>query len=248
MLTLWNRSRERVRKDSNRVGAKRKLWRGVRKLVYWGGGKSVLLLESSQVVLARPFDRDWVRMQTVRLVSRKAWDRDGGILIFLLTIAHMKIWTFNDFSDLRIRGVILMNLKSGGLHDKHTVATSNLRTISVFLKTEENQENLCRNSQSKDVLDAYWPVASSPEDKGIRQSSLPAWVLLASLIISVYFDTIMHHNTIICRLTVSVLQLLSSFLFLDVSRRNVVCIVSGYRLDHRAIEVRSPAEAKGFFF
>jgi hypothetical protein len=43
------------------------------------------------------------------------------------------------------------------------------------------------------------------------------------------------------------LQLLSSFLFLDVSRGSLICIVSGYRLDHRAIEVRPPAEAKGFF-
>jgi hypothetical protein len=29
-------------------------------------------------------------------------------------------------------GVMLMNLKSGGLHEKHAVATWNLETISAF--------------------------------------------------------------------------------------------------------------------
>jgi hypothetical protein len=44
--------------------------------------------------------------------------------------------------------------KSGGLHEKHAVATWNLGTISAFAyKTEENQENLCRDSRSQDFPD-----------------------------------------------------------------------------------------------
>jgi hypothetical protein len=36
--------------------------------------------------------------------------------------------------------------KSGGLHEKHAIATWNLETISAFAyKTEENQEILCRD-------------------------------------------------------------------------------------------------------
>jgi hypothetical protein len=37
--------------------------------------------------------------------------------------------------------------KSGGLHEKHAVATWNLGTISAFAyKREENQENLCHST------------------------------------------------------------------------------------------------------
>jgi hypothetical protein len=42
-----------------------------------------------------------------------------------------------------------MSLKLGGLHEKHAVATWNLGTIC--LKTEENQENLCRDDRSQDL-------------------------------------------------------------------------------------------------
>jgi hypothetical protein len=45
-----------------------------------------------------------------------------------------------------------MSLKSGELHEKHAVATWN--HLSICLKTEENQENLCRDGRSQDLPDA----------------------------------------------------------------------------------------------
>jgi hypothetical protein len=45
----------------------------------------------------------------------------------------------------------------------------------------------------------------------------------------------------------SAFQLYGSYYFLEEKPGSSVSIVSGYGLDDRAIEVRSPAEAKGFF-
>jgi hypothetical protein len=46
--------------------------------------------------------------------------------------------------------------KSGVLHEKHAVVTWNLGTISAFVcKTEENQENLCRDDRSQNLPDAH---------------------------------------------------------------------------------------------
>jgi hypothetical protein len=46
--------------------------------------------------------------------------------------------------------------KSGGLHEKHAVATWNLGTISALAyKTEEYQENLCRDGRSQDLPDTH---------------------------------------------------------------------------------------------
>jgi hypothetical protein len=40
-------------------------------------------------------------------------------------------------------------LKEGELHDEHPAATWKLRAISGVKKTEQNQENLCRNGRSQ---------------------------------------------------------------------------------------------------
>jgi hypothetical protein len=49
-----------------------------------------------------------------------------------------------NFGILTARDRNFDEFKSGGLHEKHAVATWNLGTISAFAyKTEENQENLC---------------------------------------------------------------------------------------------------------
>jgi hypothetical protein len=63
-----------------------------------------------------------------------------------------------------------MNLKSGGLHEKHAVATWNLGTISAFAyNTEENQENLCRDGRSQDLPDTHRLLASGPADKTVER-------------------------------------------------------------------------------
>jgi hypothetical protein len=43
--------------------------------------------------------------------------------------------------------------KSGGLHEKRAAATWNY--LSICLKTEKIQENLCRDGRSQDLPDAY---------------------------------------------------------------------------------------------
>jgi hypothetical protein len=41
--------------------------------------------------------------------------------------------------------------------------------LSICLKTEENQENLCRDGRSQDLsADAYWLLANSPANKNCR--------------------------------------------------------------------------------
>jgi hypothetical protein len=43
--------------------------------------------------------------------------------------------------------------KSGRLHEKRAVATGN--HLSICLKTEEKQENLCRDGRSRDLPDTH---------------------------------------------------------------------------------------------
>jgi hypothetical protein len=50
-------------------------------------------------------------------------------------------------SGLQNKGNNSGEFKSGRLVKKLAVATSNLGTITICLKTEENQENLCRDGR-----------------------------------------------------------------------------------------------------
>jgi hypothetical protein len=58
--------------------------------------------------------------------------RDGGILILLLLNVEMIIWKVLSFIGLHSNRVNFDQFKSGGLHEKHAVATWNLGTISAF--------------------------------------------------------------------------------------------------------------------
>jgi hypothetical protein len=46
-----------------------------------------------------------------------------------------------------------MSLKWGGPHEKHKLELG--KHLSIYLKTEENQENQCRDGRSQDLPDAY---------------------------------------------------------------------------------------------
>jgi len=49
-----------------------------------------------------------------------------------------------------------MGFKSGRLHEKDAVATWDLGNhLSICLKTEENQENRCRDDWSQSLPDAH---------------------------------------------------------------------------------------------
>jgi hypothetical protein len=52
--------------------------------------------------------------------------------------------------------------KSGEAHSGNSELGNHL---SICLKTEENQENLCRDGRPQDLPDAYWLLASSPANE-----------------------------------------------------------------------------------
>jgi len=48
--------------------------------------------------------------------------------------------------------LVTNKFKSGGLHEKHVVATWNVgKHLSICLLTQGNQENLCRGGRSQDL-------------------------------------------------------------------------------------------------
>ena len=48
--------------------------------------------------------------------------------------------------------LVTTRIKSGGLHEKHVVATWNLGTISAFAyRQRETKKNLCRDGRSQDL-------------------------------------------------------------------------------------------------
>jgi hypothetical protein len=88
----------------------------------FSGGRSITLLEGSQATPARP-DRNNVKLKTLGCQT------DSEILNFRLPYNNLEkqvIWQHPQ------HGVIMMNLKSGGLHEKHAIATLNAGTISEF--------------------------------------------------------------------------------------------------------------------
>jgi len=49
---------------------------------------------------------------------------------------------------------VTRKFKSGGLHERHVVATWNLGTISAFVcRHKETKKNLCRAGRSQDLPD-----------------------------------------------------------------------------------------------
>ena len=58
---------------------------------------------------------------------------------------------------------ITTEFKSGGLHEKHVVATWNLGNhLSICFQAQENQESLCRGGRSQDL-----PSADYNQQSGI---------------------------------------------------------------------------------
>ena len=50
--------------------------------------------------------------------------------------------------------LVTTKFKSGGLHEKHVVATWNLENhLSICFWAQGNQENLCRDGRSQDLPD-----------------------------------------------------------------------------------------------
>jgi hypothetical protein len=73
------------------------------------------VLEGSQATPARPYGRNNVKVKTLWLQT------NSEILYFEFLIFLSIIWGKNRLHPQQ--GVILMSLKSGGLHEKHAVAT-----------------------------------------------------------------------------------------------------------------------------
>jgi hypothetical protein len=109
-----------------------------------------------------------------------AWDRGHGDLISKLVLTYIILVI------LAARERNFDKFKSGGLHEKHAVATSNLGTVSAFAyETEENQENLCRDGRSQDLPDTHWLLASSLANRTVGRfpSVSLACVVIALLIL-----------------------------------------------------------------
>jgi hypothetical protein len=125
------------------------------------------MLEGFHASSSRPSHRDRVRVKPLgRLEAVAWWDRGRGILVFWINI------------DVQFGKVILVALtvkklnfddfKSGGLHEKHTVATWNLGTISAFhWRQRETKKTVCRDGRSQGLPDAYWLLASNPANRSI---------------------------------------------------------------------------------
>jgi len=48
--------------------------------------------------------------------------------------------------------LVTTKFKSGGLHEKHVVATWNLETVSAYAyRHRETKKNLCRGGRSQDI-------------------------------------------------------------------------------------------------
>jgi hypothetical protein len=63
-----------------------------------------------------------------------------------------------------------MNLKSGGLHEKLAVATSNLGTISAFAlrRRKTKKKKKCRDGHLQDLPNAFLLLVSSPANKNYK--------------------------------------------------------------------------------
>ena len=61
-------------------------------------------------------------------------------------------WLFYMYTNMEKK--VTRKFKSGGLHERHVVATGNLGTISAFAyRYRETKENLCRGGRSQDLPD-----------------------------------------------------------------------------------------------
>jgi len=59
--------------------------------------------------------------------------------------------------------LVATKFKSGGLHEKHVVATWSIENhLSICFQAQENQENLCRDRWSQDL-----PSADYNQQSGI---------------------------------------------------------------------------------
>jgi hypothetical protein len=156
-LTFWSQ-RQRDRKDNRRAKTKRKFGGEVRDALILRG-KSMLFLEGSQAVSTRPSDN-------VRVKVKTAWDRDSGTSTFMND--EIINWGVKWFNGLYSKIGNSDCFKIG--RAAWEACSSNFELgnhLSICLKTEENQENLCRDGRSRDLPDAYWLLASSPADERI---------------------------------------------------------------------------------
>jgi hypothetical protein len=100
---------------------------------------------------ARPSDKGRMGVKTLGWWVVKAWDRDGRILFHDSLLSVDIIWKLTNFVALE-QGIILMNLLREAAWE---ACSSNLEFgnhLSICLKIEENQENLCQHGFEDEAL------------------------------------------------------------------------------------------------
>jgi hypothetical protein len=105
-----------------------------------------------------------MKMKTLEWLEVVAWDKARGIFVSWISVELCKFgkiiwWSFQE------RGLNVINLSQtaawGALSSKSKIE----ERLSFCLKTEENQEHLCRYGRSQDLPSAYSLLASSPENR-----------------------------------------------------------------------------------
>jgi hypothetical protein len=90
----------------------------------------ITVLEGSQASPARPSDKDSMKMCTLECLEVVAWDGAAEFWFSELIVNYI-IW--NDNSEtFTAEEFNFDEFKSGGLHEKHALATWNLGTIPAF--------------------------------------------------------------------------------------------------------------------
>jgi hypothetical protein len=125
-----------------------------RHFIFWGGRKNIILLEGSQATPARPSGRKNVKVKTLWW-----W---GWLQTAKYLISDSFIDNLGNKSAASTTGGNFDELKVG--RSAWEACSSNLEFgnhLSICLKTEENQESLCRGDRSQDLwsrifTDAAW--------------------------------------------------------------------------------------------
>ena len=75
------------------------------------------------------------------------------------------------FTRTQTWGKVTRKFKSGGLHERHVVATGKMGTISAFAcRHRETKKNLCRGGRSQDLPDTDSSMWSATPRPGITCS------------------------------------------------------------------------------
>jgi len=74
------------------------------------------------------------------------------LLLYLFTVIGLSPGGSGYFTCMQNMKLVTTKFKSGGLHEKHVVATWNLGNhLSICVWAQGNQENLCRGGRSQDL-------------------------------------------------------------------------------------------------